>query len=78
MSERVTIHMCDPWEGWLQSMAQLAEEEAEEHEHEMCIEDADSLYLREPVFFEMRAEVDPYWPPRELDQFEEVEPEVRR
>ena len=77
VSATVTIFVChDIEEGWHQSMAALYEAEWEEHEREMCIEDADSLYLREPVFFEMRAEVDPYWPPRELDPFEEVEPEV--
>ena len=57
-------------------MAALCEAEWEEREHEMNVEDAETLDLREPVFFEMREETDPHWPPPELDWLEVCEPEV--
>ena len=73
---RITICMCNPSEeAWFERLAIEYERECEEHDLEQCVVEDMTLHEREPVFFEVRAEADPYWPPKELDHFEEVEPE---
>lgn len=60
---------------WFAFLAAQCERDWEEHEHEQWIEDAETLQEREPEIFQARDGVDPYWPPPELDRFEEIEPE---
>ena len=78
MSEKPTVSICicyDIEENWHRQLAYESERGWAEHEHESNIDDADSLYDRETLFFEVRGETDPYWPPRELERFEECDPD---
>lgn len=75
--KRITIWICDTSEeAFHRRMAEQYEAECRAHDLEQCIGEDMTLHDREPLFFEMREETDPYWPPRELDIDEVVEPEV--
>lgn len=70
----VQIFSCDPWEGYMAQLARESDEDWAVMELEANVDDAAGFQVREPEFSDMRAEVDPYWPPRELpSRFEEAE-----
>ena len=73
---QIQIFVCDPWESYMRDLELRHDREWEDHQHELALEDVDTLQGRELEFFEMREAVDPYWPPPELDQFEECEPDL--
>ncbi|MGW8286349.1 MAG: hypothetical protein ACWGPR_11595, partial [Candidatus Deferrimicrobiaceae bacterium] len=48
----------------------ICEAQEAEHELEMSAEANATLFDREPDFWSERAATDPYWPPPEVDPFE--------
>lgn len=75
MTDRITIFVCNPWDSYMDQLQAQSDEEWAEHELEMNFEDAQTLRARAPAMFEERAVTDPFWPPPELNDLEECEPD---
>lgn len=76
MNKPITIFCCNPWESYMAELEARCDAAEVEYDHERDLDDVATLQSREPLFFEERAETDPHWPPPELDQFEECEPDA--
>jgi len=64
--------MEEAWHRHMAAASEPTEQEWAEYEVELTRAEDATLFDREPDFWSYRAATDPYWPPPEVDPFEQV------
>jgi hypothetical protein len=72
----VTVFWCDPERALHAQLVEDCEKAERQWELEQDLEDLRTLHEREPELFAQRAATDPFWPPPELDPYEETSVEL--